>query len=511
MLAKRVRRTLMDAQIEVDSLFGQSQYVIKDYKGDKAKAVIECQTCSLLFERIPYDFKKSLGCPSCASALKSSSISVAKSKETEKEILGILFQKYANYTFYFKTPFKNRTNSDVNVECITHQYVMTANVKSLLRKDKSIVLSCPRCLQEARRDTLEDYSDKLGAVFPDTFDTSLAIYKDAHSLISVVCNKCHKCLTKKAYQILQGSGCPSCKPKSVEESIIKSYIQTLLPLYNVKSSRPTWMEGKELDIFIPEFNLAIEYNGSIYHHSSNSIYVSNFLKNTSKSKDYHFNKWRLCKENNITLLSIYDFYWSYPIKREIYKSKIRHYLNMDVKIMARKCYILEISNKEAYIFYEKNHLEGKGFGYKDSKSYGLFFDNKLLMCCTIGKFYSQTSKTFKMKLHRIATLLDFTVVGGISKMSKYLERNFGEYDYQITLSTGGSTLHDLRLNFLVIPPRYFWVNSKNISEYYHRNYCQKQVLEQHFNQPLLPDDTENTYMEKLGYIKVYDNGLAKIK
>ena len=62
---------------------------------------------------------------------------------------------------------------------------------------------------------------------------------------------------------------------------------------------------------------------------------------------------------------------------------------------------------------------------------------------------------------------------------------------------------------VIIPPRYYWVNLKTL-KYYHRNYCQKQKLEKHFDKPLLQSDTENSYMERLGYVKVYDNGLAKI-
>ena len=39
----------------------------------------------------------------------------------------------------------------------------------------------------------------------------------------------------------------------------------------------------------------------------------------------------------------------------------------------------------------------------------------------------------------------------------------------------------------------------------------KHTVEKHFDIPLLEEDTENTYMERLGYLKVYDNGLAEIQ
>ena len=263
-----------------------------------------------------------------------------------------------------------------------------------------------------------------------------------------------------------------------------------------------------MDIFIPDLNVAIEYNGTSFHHSSKSEFVNKYYKNKTKHYKYHFNKWNTCRLNGVTLLSVYDFYWMIPKKKEIFYSKISHLLGLDSKIFARKSKILPIENEIAFKFYENNHIEGKGFPYKNSQSFGLFVNDELLMCSTIGELYNQKSKTFKQKLHRICTKLDTTVVGGLSKMSKYLRKDFGEFTYQITLSSGGSSLNKSK-DFKVIDPRYFWVNP-NTYEYFHRNYCQKHLLTKHFKQELLSTDTENTYMERLGFLKVYDNGLAEI-
>lgn len=130
------------------------------------------------------------------------------------------------------------------------------------------------------------------------------------------------------------------------------------------------------------------------------------------------------------------------------------------------------------------------------------------MAATIGEIYNQASKTFKLKLHRICTLKDTTVVGGISKLTSFLKQTFGTFSYQITLSSGASSLKFYN-NYREIPPRYFWVKPGG-KEYYHRNYCQKHLLAKHFNKPLEVNDTESTYMEKLGFLKVYDNGLAEL-
>ncbi len=54
----------------------------------------------------------------------------------------------------------------------------------------------------------------------------------------------------------------------------------------------------ELDIYLPDLNLAIEYNG-IYWHSENN----------NKDRNYHLNKHKLCKNKGIRLIQIYDIEW----------------------------------------------------------------------------------------------------------------------------------------------------------------------------------------------------------
>ncbi len=52
----------------------------------------------------------------------------------------------------------------------------------------------------------------------------------------------------------------------------------------------------ELDIYLPELNLAIEYNGTYWH-----------SQEKGKSIDYHLIKSLLCREKNIRLIHIYEF------------------------------------------------------------------------------------------------------------------------------------------------------------------------------------------------------------
>lgn len=63
------------------------------------------------------------------------------------------------------------------------------------------------------------------------------------------------------------SGCPICNnyfKVSLSETIIAYYVKKCFSGTKV-SYRPDWMKGKEIDIYVPELNLAIEYDGQFFH------------------------------------------------------------------------------------------------------------------------------------------------------------------------------------------------------------------------------------------------------
>jgi hypothetical protein len=53
----------------------------------------------------------------------------------------------------------------------------------------------------------------------------------------------------------------------------------------------------ELDIYLPEKNLAIEFDGLFWHNSNN------------KFKNYHLKKTLLCEKQGIQLIHIFEYEW----------------------------------------------------------------------------------------------------------------------------------------------------------------------------------------------------------
>lgn len=82
----------------------------------------------------------------------------------------------------------------------------------------------------------------------------------------------------------------------------KSYLEKQIVKFlkdnevKVVENNKTLIYPKELDIYLPEYNTAIEFNGTWYH----SI-------EAGCSKDYHLQKSLLCREKGIRLIHIYEF------------------------------------------------------------------------------------------------------------------------------------------------------------------------------------------------------------
>ncbi len=164
----------------------------------------------------------------------------------------------------------------------------------------------------------------------------------------------------------------------------------------------------ELDMYMPELKLAIEYNGIYWHNEVN------------KDDDYHLNKTELCEQQGIQLIHIYEDDWSY--KQDIVKSMILNKLNKTPnKIFARKTIVKEIfDNKLVREFLDKNHIQG----FVGSKiKLGLYLDNELVSLMTFGNrrvaMGKKSTNEDEYELLRFCNKLNTNVVGGASKLFKY--------------------------------------------------------------------------------------------
>lgn len=114
--------------------------------------------------------------------------------------------------------------------------------------------------------------------------------------------------------LLNVEQCTICNPidsqQSWAEKEIILFVESLGVECIVKDRKI--LEGKELDIYIPSKNFAIEYNGTFWH-------SSRFKKD---SYNYHINKTNKCLEKGINLFHIWEYDWKDLETKEILKKLI---------------------------------------------------------------------------------------------------------------------------------------------------------------------------------------------
>ena len=175
----------------------------------------------------------------------------------------------------------------------------------------------------------------------------------------------------------------------------------------------------ELDFYIPDENLAIEFNGLMYHSFGKSKY-SMFDNFDEMDKNYHLKKTNMCEKKGIMLLHIFENEWMDENKKDIWKSVILSKLGKTPnKIYARKCKIKEISSKDAYDFLNKNHLQGGIYG---KVNLGLFYNDELIAVMNFVKRRFDKKEGFE--LLRYASKIYTNVIGGFSKLLNYFELNY---------------------------------------------------------------------------------------
>jgi len=198
--------------------------------------------------------------------------------------------------------------------------------------------------------------------------------------------------------------CNSCHSSRIQKEI-KQFIVDNITTNLIENDRII-LDGKEIDLYLPDYKFAIEVDG-IYWHS----------ELTGKKRNYHINKTRLCEKKGIHLIHIFENEWIF--KSDIIKSIILTKLKLNTnRIYARNTIIKEIDNKTKKVFLNTNHLQGNG---KSKYKFGLFYNEDLVCVMTFGK-RKITKNSPEYEIIRFATKLNINVIGGASKLLKHFEK-----------------------------------------------------------------------------------------
>lgn len=333
------------------------------------------------FTQIPSSHFRGNGCKLCSGKSWNTEIFIKKSKEKWGEKYGYLKTNYLGY------------DKKITLTCPEHGDFITYASSHLT----SVHAGCKNCYIQSMRLTTEEFIDRATSKHGNLYDYSKVNYVTAKQKVTIICKK-HGPFNQEPFNHIDlGQGCPSC-PILVSKSH-QEIIDTLtsMGVNNIKINDRSVLESKELDIFLPDFSLAIEIDGVWFH--------------SSKFKDdrnYHQKKQDECQSLGIKLLQFWDF--DIRDRLPVVQSMLRKHLNKNLeKIHARKCMIKKLSSIEFRNFLEDTHLQG---GFFSAQRHGLYYKNELVAVMGI------TKKRGENILDRFSSKRNTIIVGGFSKLLK---------------------------------------------------------------------------------------------
>lgn len=190
--------------------------------------------------------------------------------------------------------------------------------------------------------------------------------------------------------------------RSIPEKELEDHLKLVCPGIEIVLNARNLIPPYEIDLYLPEYKLAIEYNG-VFYHSFDRL-------ESAEERSKHTIKYKLCKDAGIQLLQIFE-----GENLGIWKSIIEAKLGLKKKIWARRCKIIQIKNSALVkSFLTENHIQG----YVASQiQIGLFCGEDMVALGTFLKL-----KDDVWEFNRFCNRTDCVVVGGASRiLSKFIK------------------------------------------------------------------------------------------
>ena len=132
-------------------------------------------------------------------------------------------------------------------------------------------------------------------------------YKDKNGKVTIIC-PIHGEFKQSPHAHLKGDGCVLCR--NTQEGIFYNEFKQLYPnIEIVRQKRFDWLERQSLDFYLPQYNIAIEYQGNIHFEYNKKIHKEDIDFVNQQERDKRKNE--LCKTNGVKLI-----YFSFDNKRK---------------------------------------------------------------------------------------------------------------------------------------------------------------------------------------------------
>lgn len=202
------------------------------------------------------------------------------------------------------------------------------------------------------------------------------------------------------------AGCANITRGSAAENQLREYIRGL-GFDTRDNSRP--LDDREIDIFVPDAGLGIEYHGLFWH---NDLRVP---------KSYHLDKLESALRHDIRLIQIFEDEWLHH--PHIVRSRLAHLLGKQSRrLQARRCQVRNISADQARQFLEQNHIQGAA---RSTVKLGLFHGDELVSVMTFShltRAKGHRPEAGKWELSRFCNLNYVSVAGAAGKLFQHFVR-----------------------------------------------------------------------------------------
>jgi DNA-directed RNA polymerase subunit RPC12/RpoP len=460
---------------EVFDLVGNEYIFLDNYITNNKKISVKHTTCGHIYKVRPVHFLRGNRCPHCSRSAKT----LAEYKQNVFDLVGDEYSVLGNY-------ITNKTKILMKHEsCGTKFETLPTNFLSLGNR-------CPHCFGNVLL-TTEQFKNSVHDLAPDY--EVLGEYINSETKILMKHLTCGHEYEVRPDDFKQGRRCPHCSLSgtSQQEQEVFRFIQSVYP----GEIKRNYKNKLEIDIFIPDLNIGIEYDG-LYWHSDEYL-----------DKNYHIDKTKFFAEKGIRIIHIFEDEWLF--KREIVESKLKHILGISSgeKIYARKCTIREISAPVKNKFLNENHIQGED---KSNVKLGLFYNDELVSVMTFGNVRVSLGKkqnSNQKELIRFASTKDKIVVGGFGKLLAHYKKN---YDWEL-ITTYADVRWSVENNVYkktgfeqkeLSKPNYWYFGNDKIRR--HRFGFNKQRLKKLFPDIYSDSLTEHQIMDKTSYRRIYDCG-----
>ena len=294
------------------------------------------------------------------------------------------------------------------------------------------------------------------------------------------------------------------------EKEVTEFVKSIYPNKIIENDRKI-IKPKELDIYIPNKNVAIECDGLYWHSTEQLTSKGQFIFSSDEKKHYknkQLIKTLLCEEKGIRLIHIFEDEWN--TKKEICKSIIASSLGIyKEKIFARKCEVKEINLEDWKKFLHENHIQDYTFA---EYRLGLYYKDELVQGIGISK---SNHKQGEIELNRMVTKLNTQVIGGFSKL---MSHSIKMWNFSKIYSYISRTLFDGKgyyaSNFKIVKinePTYFYV--KHGQRFPRYNFMKNKIKKMYDMGELSywnENETEELIMNKNQFGRLYDCGTIKV-